>query len=34
MLDKAIADGLTVNPRQSVGTLKKNFTEPDTFGFL
>jgi hypothetical protein len=34
MSDKAVADGLAVHPGQSAGTLKMNFTEPGTFGFL
>jgi hypothetical protein len=34
MLDKVVADGPAVHPRQSARTLKMNFTEPVTFGFF
>jgi hypothetical protein len=34
MSDKAVADGPAVHPRRSARTLKKNFTEPVTFGFF
>jgi hypothetical protein len=34
MLDKAVADGLTVHPGRSARALKMNFTEPVTFGFF
>jgi hypothetical protein len=34
MLDKAVTDSPAVHPRRSARTLKMNFTEPVTFGFL
>jgi hypothetical protein len=34
MSDKAGADGPVVHPGRSARTLKINFTEPGTFGFL
>jgi hypothetical protein len=34
MSDKAVADGPAVHPGRSARTLKKDFTEPATFGFF
>jgi hypothetical protein len=34
MSNKAVADGRAVHPGQSARTLKMNFIEPITFGFL
>jgi hypothetical protein len=34
MSDKAVRDDLAVHPEWFVRTLKMNFTEPVTFGFL
>jgi hypothetical protein len=34
MLDKEVADGPAVHPRQSARTLKMHFTEPVIFEFF
>jgi hypothetical protein len=34
MPDKVVTDGPAVHPGRSARTLKMNFTEPVTFGFL